>query len=146
MGIDIEIQIPTIKSQRVLGDEAACFRIIIPGPHIVKPIWFGHHPILAHILEGLRDGLNLGAEALAQLKALLSSDEYSWYQEGRATANARLDYVRERLRLLYVGITRARKELVITWNTGRKGELHPAVPFLELQNFWGEQIDQGMEP
>ena len=41
----------------------------------------------------LRDKLNLGAEALAQLKALLSADEYSWYQEGRATESARLDYV-----------------------------------------------------
>jgi DNA helicase-2/ATP-dependent DNA helicase PcrA len=93
----------------------------------------------------VRQNLNLVAEALAQLDAALSTDEYHWYQEGVASQEARLDYVRERLRLLYVGITRARKELVITWNTGRKGELLPAVPFLELQNFWGEQMDSGAE-
>lgn len=94
----------------------------------------------------IRQNLNLVAETLAQLDAALSSDEYQWYQEGVASQEARLDYVRERLRLLYVGITRARKELIITWNTGRKGELRPAVPFLELQNFWTDQIDPGMEP
>ena len=46
------------------------------------------------------------------------------------------DYIRERLRLLYVGITRARTDLVITWNTGRMGNLQPAVPFLELARLW----------
>jgi DNA helicase-2/ATP-dependent DNA helicase PcrA len=33
-----------------------------------------------------------------------------------------LDYAAERLRLFYVGITRARRELIITWNTGRAPE------------------------
>jgi len=87
----------------------------------------------------LRDSLNLEAEALAQLEALLSSDEYSWYQEGVATRQARLDYVRERLRLLYVGITRAKKELVVTWNTGRKGGLRPAEPFVALLDYWSQR-------
>ncbi len=54
---------------------------------------------------------------------------------------ARLDYAAERLRLLYVGITRARKELIITWNTGRKGDLQPAVPFIALQGFLEERND-----
>jgi len=89
----------------------------------------------------VRDYLNLPAEALAQLDALLSSDEYEWYTEGRASANARLDYVRERLRLLYVGITRAKKELVITWNTGRRGGLRPALPFVALQSFWQTEME-----
>ena len=62
----------------------------------------------------IRDKLNLEAETLAQLDAVLRPGEYEWYQEGGATRQSRLDYVRERLRLLYVGITRARKELVIT--------------------------------
>ena len=83
-----------------------------------------------------RDGLNLEAEALDQLNAVLSTDEYVWYQEGKATRQARLDYTAERLRLLYVGITRARKELVITWNTGRDGRQQPALPLVELQSFW----------
>ena len=50
-----------------------------------------------------------------------------------ATQQARLDYVRERLRLLYVGITRAKKELIITWNTGRQGDQTQAIPFAALQ-------------
>ncbi len=73
-----------------------------------------------------RSHLNLEAEALAQLRALEATDEYDWYAEGAATQQARVDYVRERLRLLYVAITRAKKELIVTWNTGRQGELKPA--------------------
>jgi DNA helicase-2/ATP-dependent DNA helicase PcrA len=48
---------------------------------------------------------------------------------------ARTDYVRERLRLFYVGITRAREELVVTWNSGR-GEQTQALAFaaLDLKN------------
>jgi DNA helicase-2/ATP-dependent DNA helicase PcrA len=84
----------------------------------------------------LRGQLNLEAEALAQLEAAFSTDEYHWYEEGAATQQARLDYVAERLRLLYVGITRAKKELVITWNSGRQGSLQPAIPFIALQNYW----------
>jgi DNA helicase-2/ATP-dependent DNA helicase PcrA len=84
----------------------------------------------------IRDQLNLEAEALSQLEAAVSVDEYAWYQEGRASQQARLDYVRERLRLLYVGITRARQQLVVTWNSGRKGELTPALPLVVLQDFW----------
>jgi DNA helicase-2/ATP-dependent DNA helicase PcrA len=72
---------------------------------------------------------------LAQLKALVSPDEYDWYKEGTSTIEARLDYARERLRLLYVGITRAKKELIITWNNGRRGESLPAVPLLELYSY-----------
>ena len=64
----------------------------------------------------IRDDLNMAAEALAQLSALRTG---AAYHEGFASLDARIDYAAERLRLLYVGITRARKELVITWNTGR---------------------------
>ena len=88
----------------------------------------------------LRENLNLEAEALSQLDALLTTDEYTWYEEGRATREARLDYVRERLRLLYVGITRARKDLIITWNTGRRGDQRSALPLIELQSFWEKYL------
>ncbi len=88
----------------------------------------------------LRAGLNLEAEALSQLKTAISSDPYAWYEPGVETQVARLDYVRERLRLLYVGITRAKKELVITWNTGRQGDQQPALPLVALQGFWEEQL------
>ncbi|HEY9076529.1 MAG TPA: ATP-dependent helicase [Anaerolineaceae bacterium] len=87
----------------------------------------------------VRGRLNLPAEALEQLRIALSNDNYEWYQESLATQNARLDYVRERLRLLFVGITRARKELIITWNTGRDNprevKCQPAVPLVALQNY-----------
>ncbi len=76
--------------------------------------------------------LNLQAEALAQLDAL---DTDTHYEEGAATLSARMDYVSERLRLLYVGITRARKELIITWNTGRRGDMEPSAPLIELQTY-----------
>ncbi len=82
----------------------------------------------------IRDRLNLEAEALAQLDA--SSDPLTFeYREGAATQNARLEYIAERLRLLYVGITRARKELVVTWNTGRRGDQQQAIPFVALQTY-----------
>ena len=87
----------------------------------------------------IRDYLNIEAESLAQLEALFSSDEYHWYQEGKSTKQARLDYARERLRLLYVGITRAKKELIITWNNGRKGESRPAIPLAELYSYLEKQ-------
>ena len=81
----------------------------------------------------IRDHLNLEAETLAQLKAVFSDNEYDWYAEGQATHEARMEYVRERLRLLYVGITRARQELVITWNTGRREKSTQSLPFAALQ-------------
>jgi DNA helicase-2/ATP-dependent DNA helicase PcrA len=83
----------------------------------------------------IRDFLNIEAEALAQLKAIIPSDRYHWYEEGTATLNARLDYARERLRLFYVGITRAKKELIITWNNGRRGESQPALPLVALSSY-----------
>jgi DNA helicase-2/ATP-dependent DNA helicase PcrA len=84
----------------------------------------------------VRDSLNLEAETLAQLKNALASGEFEFHTEGSATRLARLDYVRERLRLLYVGITRARKELVMTSNTGRQGNQTPAMPFAALVGWW----------
>lgn len=76
-----------------------------------------------------RDHLNLSAEAFAQLKALATSEPY---REGKATEQARIEYCSERLRLLYVGITRAKRELIVTWNTGKKADLFPARPLAYL--------------
>jgi len=97
----------------------------LPHDRFISEKWF------------VRDGLNLEAEALAQLQALLSEDII--YEEGVATQDARLEYAAERLRLLYVGITRARKELIVTWNTGRRGDQQPAVPFIALRTFWEQR-------
>ncbi|MEI6289032.1 MAG: ATP-dependent helicase [Chloroflexota bacterium] len=79
-----------------------------------------------------REGLNIEAETIAQLNNAIKNSEYSWQNEGEATISARIDYSRERLRLLYVGITRARLELVITWNTGRNGNQRQSLPFAAL--------------
>ena len=95
-----------------------------PNDRFISERWF------------VRDSLNLEAEALAQMQAATSTGEYDFYEEGLATRKARLDYVRERLRLFYVGITRARKELIVTWNTGRKGDATPSLPFAALQGWW----------
>jgi len=85
----------------------------------------------------VRNQLNLEAETLEKLKAVLNHDKVGVFmEEGIASRQARLDYTSERLRLLYVGITRARKQLIITWNTGRRGDCQPALPFLALQTFW----------
>jgi len=84
----------------------------------------------------IREGLNLEAEALAQLIAVANDVPYS---EGVATAAARVDYAAERLRLLYVGITRARRELVMTWNTGQQGDQQMAIPFAALQAYLEEK-------
>ena len=91
----------------------------------------------------VRSGLNLEAEALAQLKALESTSEYDWYEEGNATMQSRLDYVKERLRLLYVGITRAKSDLIITWNTGRTGDAQPSLAMSELMGWW-EVMERGL--
>jgi DNA helicase-2/ATP-dependent DNA helicase PcrA len=82
----------------------------------------------------IRDGLNLEAEAVAQVEAIHNGESYI---SGPATAKARLDYVAERLRLLYVGITRAKRELIITWNIGSREDAlrQPAAPFIALYTF-----------
>lgn len=83
----------------------------------------------------IRDQLDLTAEVLAQLEAVQSDDLYDWYEEGRASHQARLDGAAEALRTFYVGITRARKELFVTYNTGYKGTEQPAIPFLVLRTY-----------
>ena len=87
----------------------------------------------------VRDSLNLEAEVLAQLETLINQEGYV---EGLATEAAQLDLVKERIRLLFVGLTRARQELIVTWNTGQqypnKLDNQPAIPFVALQT-WGEE-------
>jgi DNA helicase-2/ATP-dependent DNA helicase PcrA len=96
----------------------------MPNDRFISEKWF------------IRNSLNLEAEALAQLTALDATGEYDWYEEGVATAASRVDYVRERLRLFYVGLTRAKRELIVTWNTGRKGDATPSLPMAELMGWW----------
>ena len=86
----------------------------------------------------IRDDLNLSAEALAQLAALQDGGDYD---EGAASLAARIEYAAERLRLFYVGITRARRALTITWNTGR-GNATEAMPLVALRTWWEEEREK----
>ena len=84
----------------------------------------------------VRDNLNLQAEALEQLDRLSDTIPFP-YEEGKASQAARIEYASERLRLLYVGITRAKKELIMTWNHGRpNNKAAQAIPFVALSTFW----------
>ena len=88
----------------------------------------------------IRDNLNLTEEALEQTSQLHMGtlDEYV---PGQASRNARLELAAERLRLLYVGITRARQELILTYNTGSRHETNPnqpAMAFTALAKAWKE--------
>lgn len=85
----------------------------------------------------IRDELNLPEEALAQLESLCHDTPY---REGYASLDARIDYAAERLRLLYVGVTRARKSLCISWNTGRRNSQSEATPLLALRAFWDAEM------
>ncbi len=87
----------------------------------------------------VRDDLNLEAEVIAQLEILLDNNPFNWYQPGHASLEARQELIRERLRLFYVGITRARRWLTVTWNTGRMMNKNvAALPFLTLLNYLEE--------
>ncbi|MEX1020146.1 MAG: ATP-dependent helicase [Litorilinea sp.] len=79
-----------------------------------------------------RDSLNLTAEAMAQLQQLIHGglDDYA---PGAASLAARQAVAAERLRLFYVGITRARRELIVTYNTGRQHESAPLPPAVAFQ-------------
>jgi DNA helicase-2/ATP-dependent DNA helicase PcrA len=90
----------------------------------------------------IRNRLNLQAEAIALTKALLTRDISGLFmEEGQATMDARFEYSSERLRLLFVGITRARKELVITWNTGKspRQEAREALALTALRSLWNAE-------
>jgi len=84
----------------------------------------------------IRGHINLQAELLAGLRALVTDDPAGLYlPEGEATLADRMDYIAERVRVLFVGITRARQQLVVTWNTGRRGDKQPALLFSMLANY-----------
>ena len=86
-----------------------------------------------------RNRLNLDAEALAQLEAVIHAVPYI---EGISTRKARIEYAAERLRLFYVGITRARRELIVTWNTGKNGDMIPARPLTALARLMREGANE----
>nr|MBN1229739.1 ATP-dependent helicase [Anaerolineae bacterium] len=108
------------------------FPAALPGDSYIAEKWF------------LRDNLNLPAEARAQIEHVMGDTDD--YVEGQASKEARVHYAMERLRLLYVGITRAKKDLIITWNMGRfwdKGRQNQGAAALRhLTDFWKREILQ----
>jgi DNA helicase-2/ATP-dependent DNA helicase PcrA len=88
------------------------------------------------IIWYLKENINPAAAALATLDQIFSRDEYAEKSLSPDYA-ARLDLIRERLRLLYVAITRAKRELIITWNTGKNNDLKAAEP-LKLYTLIGK--------
>ncbi|NLB72136.1 MAG: ATP-dependent helicase [Chloroflexi bacterium] len=76
-------------------------------------------------IEGKR---NLEAELLYDLDALKTEKNGGMMLRQYDKQTARDDIVRDRLRLFYVGLTRARKSLTISWNTGRMKNLKAALP------------------
>lgn len=88
----------------------------------------------------IREDFNPHAETLDRLTGLLNDqDDMIQARPGDATMRARLEYASERLRLLFVGITRARESLVITWNHGRSKEQKMALALEALHAVWKGQ-------
>jgi DNA helicase-2/ATP-dependent DNA helicase PcrA len=84
----------------------------------------------------LKDKINLPAEAVDGLIRYSQGDPLAFLSSpGEATRDARRKYCAERLRLLFVGITRAKKELLITWNSGKRGDQMLSIPVAELSDF-----------
>lgn len=104
-----------------------------PGDDFISEKWF------------VRDQLNLEAETLAQLNILSTDEGLDTYVPGQATKKARIEYAAERLRLLFVGLTRARRELILSWNTGRRGDKVPAAAFVALASLWQEGENDAAE-
>lgn len=88
----------------------------------------------------IRENFNPHAETLDRLTGLLKDEESLIHAPpGSATLQARLEYASERLRLLFVGITRARESLVITWNFGRSKNQRMALALEALYAIWKGQ-------
>ena len=93
----------------------------------------------------IRENFNPEAELLSKLTELSKSNaSLPLLPPGAATGQARLKYASERLRLFFVGITRARESLVITWNTGRNKDRQMSLPLEALNAIWrGEHATSG---
>ena len=87
----------------------------------------------------VRDDLDLQAEILQALKVISFPELGLRYRKGEGSRTAWLDSVKERLRLLYVGITRAKKGLYISFNSGRYGKTTEANVVMKLRMMWGHR-------
>ncbi|MEL7645726.1 MAG: ATP-dependent helicase [Anaerolineaceae bacterium] len=90
----------------------------------------------------LRGGMNMQADLVTQLRALA---EGAFIASGSKSA-LRADSVRDRLRLLYVGITRAKRSLTITFNTGKANKQTEALAVRAMREFLERKNDDQPSP
>ncbi len=89
----------------------------------------------------VRGKVNLEAELLYFLKQIgNSASQATLGNIPDAIASARQAYAAERLRLFFVGITRARESLIISWNTGKRENCTKSLPLQALEDFRKEVI------
>lgn len=93
-----------------------------------------------------REKLNLQAEALQALKAAVFPEAYPVYRRGDGTEQAWLNNARERLRLLYVGITRAKKGLHISFSNGCYQSQTEPKSIRELRRLWENRTSKEETP
>ena len=84
----------------------------------------------------VRENLDLQAEPLKALKVISFPQLGLHYRKGDGSRDAWLDSVKERLRLLYVGITRAKRGLYISYNSGRFGNVTESYVIGQLRQAW----------
>ena len=80
----------------------------------------------------ITDQRNLEAELLYDLESLRVEHSGGIMLRAYDKQDARNDVARERLRLFYVGITRTKQSLTISWNTGTRNNLRASLPFQYL--------------
>ncbi|MDD4578029.1 MAG: ATP-dependent helicase [Anaerolineaceae bacterium] len=80
----------------------------------------------------IADRRNLEAELFYDLEAMQIEHAGGLMLRSYDKQNSRDDVARERLRLFYVGITRAKKSLTISWNTGTFNNQRASLPFQYL--------------
>lgn len=140
-----ELQLPGLDEQEI-GFEPAPGEITLTTLHKAKGLeWdlvyivsvtpFDFPATSDEVVLGYHAGLgNPVEEAGAQLRGLMghADERPAW----SASESARLELIAERLRLLYVGITRARRYLFLSWSRGgsrmRQGK---ALALEELERF-----------
>ena len=84
----------------------------------------------------VRNNLDLQAEILNALKAAAFPDSAPRYRMGDGSREVWLNGVKERLRLLYVGITRAKKGLYLSFNSGRFNNVTESDAVKVLRQTW----------
>ncbi|MBN1484727.1 MAG: ATP-dependent helicase [Chloroflexia bacterium] len=139
-------------SEDDLGFEPQAGRVTVATQHRAKGLewdlvclagidryWVPHD--LEQAFQGSYEqvGGNPTAIVQAQLRALMG-DAAASADPVEATREANLETIAERLRLLYVGLTRARRHLYVSWSRvvevyGRDREQEPTPVLLELARF-----------